>query len=67
MTTAAAVAWLERDYDQPSRFARPPFSSSHTPRDVFQVKPNHRGDCYCESGQGEIWTQADAAMKWGPG
>jgi hypothetical protein len=36
----------------------------HTPRGLFGVKPNHRADCYCETGDGEIWLQADAAAKW---
>jgi hypothetical protein len=60
----AAVAWLERDYDQPGRFRVPVHLEVHTPRDLFEAMPDHRSDCFCETGEGEIWTQAGAAAKW---
>jgi hypothetical protein len=62
--TSLAIAWLERDYSQPGAFREPVFREIHTPTGLFQTRPDHRNDCYCETGDGEIWTQADAVMKW---
>ena len=58
------AAWLERDYDQADRFKEPEYREVHTPRGIYQVKPNHIGDCYCETGEGEYWLSGNAAMKW---
>lgn len=61
---ATPVEWLESDYDQPGRFREPEFREVHTPLGLFDTKPDHRGDCFCETGAGEIWTQATQAAKW---
>lgn len=61
---SAAVAWLERGYDEPGAFERPPFAGVHTPTGLYSTKPNHPSDCLCETGEGEFWLQADTAMKW---
>lgn len=62
--TDAAIAWLEQDYDQPCAFREPIYREIHTPQGLFRTKPDHRADCYCETGDGEIWIQADVASKW---
>lgn len=61
---APAVAWLERGYGRPDAFKYPVFEGLHTPYGLFQVKPNHIGDCFCETGKGEFWLAGDAAAKW---
>lgn len=58
------IAWLERGYDEPDAFREPNTRETHTPLGLFRTKPDHRGDCYCETGAGEIWLQADVAAKW---
>lgn len=60
----SAVEWLERDYGEPRAFRKPVFEEIHTPSGLFQIKPNHIGDCYCETGEGEYWLSGSAAMKW---
>lgn len=58
---------LESGYDDPHAFSVLHNSGwAHTPDGMASVRNDHRRDCYCETGGGEIWTQADTAMKWGP-
>lgn len=58
------VEWLEADYDTPCAFRYPIGDGLHTPFGLLQTKPDHRDDCLCETGQGEIWLRADVAAKW---
>lgn len=58
------VDWLEADYDTPDAFKYPVFEGIHTPHGLYQIKANHIGDCYCETGEGEFWLSGSAAMKW---
>jgi hypothetical protein len=60
----SAVGWLERNYGQPGAFREPASRETHTPPDLFQVKPDHPSDCLCETGEGEFWIQTPAAAKW---
>lgn len=64
--TAAVVAWLERDYDQLGAFRVPDGAPVHTPVGLFSAHADHRTDCHCVTGEGEIWTQADTVFKGGP-
>jgi hypothetical protein len=59
-----AIDWLEQNYHQPQAFQESASRETHTPPGLLQVKPNHPSDCLCETGEGEFWTQSDAAMKW---
>lgn len=61
-----AVQWLERNYDEPYAFNALYQAPVHAPVGLFTAKPDHRSDCYCETGEGEIWIQADQAFKCGP-
>lgn len=56
--------WLEADYDQPDAFREPQIREIHAPSGLYQIKPNHIGDCHCETSEGEYWLSGSAAMKW---
>jgi hypothetical protein len=58
------VGWLERRHGEPDAFKYPVYEEIHTPYGLFQVKADHIGDCRCETGEGEFWTQVDTVMKW---
>lgn len=59
-----AAEWLEAGYDKPGAFRYPIGEGLHTPSGLFHTKPDHRDDCLCETGEGEIWLRADTAAKW---
>lgn len=61
----AVLRELESGYDDPKAFNVLHNSGwAHTPSGMASVREDHRGDCHCESGGGEIWTQNDTATKW---
>jgi hypothetical protein len=60
---SAAVAWLERGYDEPGAFRC--WDDVWTPRGLFQIKPDHAAGCPCASPRhGGLWTHTDVAAKW---
>lgn len=62
---AQAVAWLERNYDQPYAFAPPLL---HSPVGLFVLKDDHGSYCLCETPQEtETWPLANTAAKWKAG